>query len=160
MWRQLVGAVREETGVEFDHIILLRNANWRVDGLRGRGGSMDEWVSIKTKGTKYDYWREDKPRAELVVVIVRDGAYDCVFGVYRVHGIEAEGTVASLATEPVRENSTKKNKLARKFRVERISFSGTDARITGWGGKEICGVARSDGTLFWEIKVDLRGSED
>ena len=158
MRRQLVALVNQETGVDLSQILLLRNANWRADGVRARGASIDQWVSIRTTDTKYDYFWHRRPQTELVVVIVREDGRDRVYGVYRVLGVESTGTLGSLATEPLRQSYIDcgvENKPARKFKIEQIPFSATGLPVAGWEGKEICSVARSDGTLFWAIEVEL-----
>ena len=104
MRRQLVALVNQETGVDYSQIMLLRNANWRADGVRARGASIDQWVSIRTTGTKYDYFWHQKPQTEVVVVIVREDGRDRVYGVYRVLGVEGDGTLGSLAAEPLRQS--------------------------------------------------------
>lgn len=160
MRMQLVQAVRQKTGVDFPQIMLLRNANWRADGLLARGGSMEEWISIKTKNTRFDYRAADKPPIDVVVVIVRDHdrGRDCVFGVRRVLGIQAEGTPSSLATETLRQSYVEcglEDAPARKFTIESFESELDGAPITGWEGKEIAAALRSEGKLFWEIEVDL-----
>ena len=158
MRRKLVELVREETGADLPHIMLLRNAKWRADGVRAWGASMVEWISIKRRDSKYDYWRDGKPRIAVVVVIVRKDGCDRVYGAYRVLGIEADGTLGSLSTERLRRSYIEcglADDPGRKFKIEQIPFSAMHRPITGWEGKERSAVARSDGKLFLEIEVDL-----
>jgi len=157
---RLVEAVQRKTGADFSEIMLLRNANWRSSGLHARGGSMEEWISVKRKNTRFDYRADGKPPINVVVVIVRDRerGHDCVFGVRRVLGVDSDGTPNSLASEPLRHSYKdigREDAPARKFKMEAINSALDGAPIAGWEGREIAGALRSDGNLFWDIEVEL-----
>src|SRR5438128_1085366 len=94
---RLVDLVRQETGVGFAEMALLRHFN-TIDRLIELGGSIEEFTFLQPKDTKWDFWRDGKPQIDVIVVIV----HDRVFGVFRVRGVEAEGTFDSLASGPHR----------------------------------------------------------
>lgn len=151
---RLAELVSQEFGAELSHIMLLRHFN-DIDKLLEMGGSIEEFTSLQPTGTKWDFWADGKPRIEIVVVIIRD----IVFGVYRIDGVEQEGTIDSLSDEPHlrfdRELKRRTSDLpARRFRMSRLSSNATNATVTGWRGREISPVLRSNGHLFWEIEVD------
>jgi hypothetical protein len=151
---RLVDLVSQETGADFAQIMLLRHSTDAVDKLDACGGSVEEWTSIQPPGSKYDYWADGKPQIHVVVVIVRDRVY----GVYRVLGVEAEGTRYSLASKALRQSYIERGREdgpARRFTIERIPCTAVDAQITGWKGKEINPVSRCHVKLFWEIEVNL-----
>jgi|GEM_PF-760936 len=150
---RLVDLISIETGVDFSQIMLLRHFN-TVDRLIELGGSVDEFTSLQPTGSKYDYWAEGKHRIKIVAVIV----HDYIYGIYRVLGIKTEGTTYSLTSKPHQQFDTerkKKDRPARRFDMELIPSSVTGTSITGWKGREISPVARSDGKLFWQIEVDI-----
>lgn len=149
---QVVELVSRENGVAHEEIVLFRHANKDVEIVLDCHASLEEWTSVQPTGTRYDYWDEGKTK--ILVVIVRNR----VFGVYRVTGIDAEGPRYSLASKQLIKSFLARNKKdvpARRFALERVDSSATGATVTGWEGKEINPVARSGGTLFWEIEVDV-----
>ncbi|MHB9019812.1 MAG: HNH endonuclease [Minisyncoccota bacterium] len=151
---RLVDLVSQETGKDLAEMMLLRHSTDSVEKVIACDASLEEWTSIHPTGTKYDFWATGKPRITLVVVIIRNQ----VLGVYRVVGIEAEGSLYTLASETLRRSYIvrgRNDEPARRFTMQEIASTATGATITGWEGKEISPVARSDGKLFWEIEVQL-----
>jgi hypothetical protein len=136
-----------------ERIALLRHFN-SIDRLIELGGTIDEFTSLQPKGSRWDFWKEGKPRIDVVVVIV----HDRVHGVYRVVGVEAEGALESLSSEPLRRFDIERNLYAldrptRRFTITRVPSTATNARITGWERKEITPILRSNSELFHEIEV-------
>ena len=152
---RLVDRIKQETGADYPQIMLLRHFN-SIDRLLELGGTVEEFTSLQPTGTKWGFWAADKPRIDVVVVIVRD----LVHGVYRILGIEAEGTIGSLASEPHRafDLELERAKLglpARRFRLAEVPSAAVAVRVTGWEGREISPVLRSNGELFWAIEAEL-----
>jgi predicted HNH restriction endonuclease len=86
--------------------------------------------------------------------------HDSVFDVYRVTGIKAEGPAVSLLSDAHRQfdidrKHRRPDRLTRRFSIVPIPFSAKNAGITGWQGREISPVLRSNGELFWKIEVDV-----
>lgn len=149
---QLVELVKGETGAEYSEIMLLRHSNDSIDKLLGHSGNVEEYTALQPKDSKWDFWAKGKPRINVVVVIVQNR----VFGVYRVTGVEAEGTTYSLASNAHRQFDIEREKPARparRFGLERILCSADALTVNGWERKEISAVLRENGTLFWEIDV-------
>jgi len=154
----LAELINQETGVNFEHIMLLRHFN-RIHTLIQLGGTVEEFTSLQLAGTKWDFWRDGRPQIEVVVVIV----HDVVYGVYRILGVEAEGTLDDLAGEAhqdflIEGEDWREDLQVRRFSMERIPSVATNRPITGWKGREISALLRSDGNLFWEIEVNLENT--
>jgi hypothetical protein len=152
---RLVDLVRQETGANDSEIVLLRHFN-SIDRLVELGGSLDEFTALQPTGTKWDFWADGKPRIQIVVVIV----HNVVSAVYRVFGVEAEGTFDALATHALRQfdidcNLYKKDQPTRRFKMIPVPCTATNATITGWEGKERNPIIRSNAGFFQKIKVDL-----
>lgn len=149
---RLVDLVAQETGVEFPQIMLLRHSNSILDKLVASGGSVEEYTNTQPTGSRYDFLANGKERVNVVVVIY----HDRVYGVFRVLGVDAEGTTYSLASEPHRKFDIKRgypDRPARRFRLVKIPCSAESLFISGWKRGPRSPTARSDGKLFWEIKV-------
>lgn len=152
---RLVDVIHEETGAPLDKIVLLRHLN-RIDRLIELGGSVEEFTYLQPTGTKWDFWANGKPPAEVVVVIV----HDHVFGVYRVLGVEAEGTLKSLASEAHRQfdmedDRWKADRPARRFSLLSIPSIACGRAVKGWAGREIVPIVRNSAPLFSTVQVDL-----
>lgn len=151
---RLVDQVSQETNADFSQIMLLRHSTRMLDKLVAAGGTVEEYTHIQPTGTRYDFLADGRPAIHFVVVIV----HDRVYGVYRVLGIEAEGTTYSLASEAHRRFDIEKglkDSPARRFQMERIPSTADNSSISGWERGPRSPTARSDGKMFWEIEVNL-----
>lgn len=153
----LADFVAREAGVSIDKIMLLRHSNANVDELLKRGSSIEEYTILQPIGSKYDYADPSKPTIEVVVVIV----HDTVWGVYRVLGVEHEGTTYGLASAAHRNFDIERgayDRPARLFKVELIPSTTIGHPITGWEGRTRTTVQRFDGGFFREVRVNLPGA--
>jgi len=150
----LAAMVATEFDVPLDRVMLLRHSNERLDQLLAAGSSVEEYTFTQPIGSAYDYLHPDKPPTELVVVIVQDRVY----GIFRVLGVEAEGTtysLTSLAHQRVDEARSKPPRPARRFVMDSLPTIYAGLQITGWeGGRSRTAVQRNDGGFFHAITVD------
>jgi hypothetical protein len=144
----------EETKAPPEQIMLLRHSNGDVNLLKKLGASIEGYTRVQPTFHKtYDYWCPGKPRISVVIVI----AEDKVFGVYRVLGIEKEGSSYSLISEAHRQFEIKKgrrNGPVRCFNLVQLPSATRGIPITGWIGRTRTTVQRSNGGFFYEIEVD------
>ncbi len=150
----LASLICREHKVSPEEIMLLRHANVSVALLRRFGASMEEYTAIQPIDSRYDYWRASQPQVTVVVVIVEDH----VQGVYRVVGVEGEGTNYSLGSDAYKRfESDRANPapvlLCRKFQLQRLASVSTGLRVRGWEGRTRTPVQRSADTFFAEIEV-------
>jgi hypothetical protein len=113
---------------------------------------VEEYTFIQPTDSKYDYRARGKTPVTIVAVIVDDR----VFGVYRVEGIEKEGSTYSLASAAHREfdiEREKPDRPARRFRMTALPSRAVGAAVTGWEGRQRTPVARSGQALFARIEV-------
>jgi 5-methylcytosine-specific restriction endonuclease McrA len=87
-------------------------------------------------------------------VIVKDKVY----AIYRITGIEAEGTGQSLGSEEYKKLDAKRNKkpqrICRKFQLQPIASISIGRSIHGWEGRWIMPVQRYNDSFFNEIEID------
>ena len=146
---RLVDLISQETSTEPPNIMLLRHF-LAIDKLLVYGGTVEEFTALQPTGSAYDFRATGRPKAEVVVVIV----HDRVYAVYRVLGIEAEGNLFSLASEPHHRFDAEReidDKPARLFNLSQIPSSAVGLEATGWKGRT--SVARNSGSLFWKIEI-------
>jgi hypothetical protein len=151
---RLVDVVQQETGVAFDHLMLLRHSTQDIDALLAHGGTVEEYTNTQPTGSKYDFLATGRPLIEIVVVIV----HDRVDGVYRVSGVETEGMSFSLASKGKRQFDLERKRIdhpARRFRMTRVHCLADEATIRGWKGREIVTTLRNHTQMFNDIEVDL-----
>jgi hypothetical protein len=152
---RLVDLIRQETRAAVTQIMLLRHFN-EIDRLTELGGSVEEFTFLQPTGTKWDFLRDGKPKIDVVVVIVRD----IVHAVYRVVGVEAEGTAESLVSEAHRQFDIEREvwqprRQLRRFSWVQMESKAVNATITGWERAPIAPVLRNNAQLFWKIDVNL-----
>ena len=148
---KLAELVMLETQAPLPTIMLLRHSDKSIKPLRRCGATVEEYTSIQPIGTKFDYFR-NKPNILVVVVIVEDH----VFGVYRIVGIEAEGTNYSLASDAFKRFDETRNKRkiqCRKFCLEPIISISVGLPVHGWEKRWISAVQRNEDSFFNEIEV-------
>src|SRR2546430_638209 len=87
-----VDLVGQETGEDSSNIMLLRHSTRIVEKLLAAGGLLEEYTNTQPTGSRYDFLAAGRPPISVVVEIFRDRV-SCV---YRVQGVEAEGTILSL----------------------------------------------------------------
>ncbi len=150
---QLASAVSAITGVSREKVMLLRHSNSTVDLFLAHGGTVEEYTAVQPTGSKYDYLDPTKTPVEAVAVIVND----CVHGVFKVHGVEKEGTNFSLTSTAHRrfdEARGKSERPARRFKLEAFATPLIGAPVQGWEKRSRTPVQRSDGGFFAEIVVE------
>ena len=132
--------------------MLLRHSTGSVQKLLSCGATIEEYTAIQPNGTYYDYRLPNKPEVQVVVVVVDEKVY----GVFRITGIEAEGTNYSLASPEYREfdRIRKKPELsARRYSLERIPSVVDGQPVTGWERRQRTPVQRADSGFFFNIEV-------
>lgn len=146
--------VAKEFGVSLDRVMLLRHSSQSVSRLLAAGSSVEEYTFTQPTGSSYDYAHPTKGAIEIVVVVVEDR----VFGVYRVLGIESEGTTYSLTSEAHQRFDSARGKApraAKRFRMEALPSPYAGLPISGWeGGRSRTAVQRSQGSFFLAIAVE------
>ena len=96
------------------------SGNDSVDQLRRYGLSVEEYTPGQPTDSKYDYLHSGRPPITVVVVILDDRIY----GVYRIVGIEAEGTNYSIVSNAYQALETGREipvVQCRRFGLQRIS---------------------------------------
>ncbi len=150
----LVQLIKEESGSDFSEIMLLRHSNDMLDQLARHDGSLEEYTFIQPINSRYDYWKRGRPQISTVVVIVRNE----VSNVYRVLGIEQEGTTHSLASDAHRNfelSRQKGERPARRFKMVGIPSVSIGRPVIGWARRERIPVQRHGDAFFYQVEVDL-----
>lgn len=148
----LAELVSGEFGVPLENIMLLRHSTESIKKLLAAGGTVEDYTYTQPTGSAYDYLHPNKSPTELVVVIVRDHVY----GVYKVLGVEREGTSYSLTSEAHRRFDMLRGKPprpAKRFYMQPMHSAYVDLPVHGWEGRSRTAVQRSDGSFFLEISV-------
>ncbi|WP_234987687.1 HNH endonuclease [Novilysobacter spongiicola] len=154
--------VARELDVPPEDIMLLRHSSESVKKLLATGGTVEDYTYTQPTGSAYDYHHPDKTPIKVVVVIVRDRVY----GVFKVLGVEREGTTYSLTSAAHRRFDIERGKPprpAKRFSMLPVHTAYADLTVQGWEGRSRTAVQRSDGSFFLEIVVappiDPEGSE-
>lgn len=151
----LAQLVAEEFGVPLDNIMLLRHSAESIKKLLAAGGTVEDYTYTQPTESAYDYLHPHKTPVELVVVIVRDHVY----GVFKVLGVEREGTTYSLTSEAHQRFDKVRGKPprpAKRFSMQPMHTAYVDLPVHGWEGRSRTAVQRSDGSFFLEIAVAPR----
>jgi len=149
--------VAGEAGIPLDAVMLLRHGNNSVAHIRRCGSTLEEFTAIQPVESKYDFHHPDLPRISVVVVI----ADDRVHGVYRVDGVDAEGTYYELGSDAYkrfdterRVNEPKRAVLrCRRFVLQPLASVATGLQVVGWAGRSRTPVQRQGSGFFDEIEV-------
>lgn len=150
----LAELIASEAGVALDRVMLLRHSNARLSELAKRGGSIEEYTRVQPTDSKYDYTQPGTPPIDVIAVIVGDD----VHAVYRITGIEAEGTTYSLVSPAHRQidiDRKRPERPAKKFRMARFESVSVGQTVRGWESRSRTPVQRSSGSFFLEITVDV-----
>ncbi|WP_312376246.1 HNH endonuclease [Stutzerimonas nitrititolerans] len=151
----LAELVANEFHVALDSVMLLRHSSESVKKLLATGGTVEDYTFTQPTGTAYDYAHPNKQPIERVIVIVQDRVY----AVYRVLGIEKEGTTYSLTSAAHQRFDVERSKPprpARRFLMQPLSSTYTGLAIHGWeGGRSRTAVQRSGGAFFSQISVSV-----
>lgn len=113
---------------------------------------------MQSIGTKYDYYYDKANPIKIVVVI----ASDIVYGVYKILGIEKEGSTYELTSKAhhkyldIQGNGHEK---ARRYKMEKIRSACIGKVVQGWEGRERTAIQRSSGGFFDELHVDINEQE-
>ncbi len=144
--------VAKELEADPQHVMLLRHSNVKVAALEREGASVEEYTLVQPTNSRYDFFADGRVPAKYVVVIV----YDHVHCVYRIQGVEAEGTTHSLASAAYVRFDTMQGHLplpAKRFRATLVERSRTLGRpVLGWSSPRTP-VARYGGRLFEHVEV-------
>ena len=144
--------ISRETGVGYDHIMFLRHSNENIRALQGRGGSVEEYTVVQPTDTRYDLLHPKKPPVHVLVVIV----HDRVSQVYKIEGVDREGTTYTLVSGANRMfdiERKRREKPARRYLVSVLPSKATGRPISGWTSPRVA-VARHGGRLFEQVTVE------
>ncbi len=151
----LAALVAGEMNVPVSEVMLLRHSGERIKELLAAGATVEDYTFTQPTGSRYDYAAPGKNPVSLVVVIVEDRVY----GVYRVGGVEREGTTYSLTSEAHQRVDIKRGKpprLAKRFLMTPFQSSCLGAQVRGWEKRARTTVQRFDEGFFNEIVVDVQ----
>lgn len=144
--------IANEQQIDPQAVLLLRHGKGKTDALRRAGASLDEYSLVQPTNTRYDYLATDRPPIRCVVVIVDDH----VQMVYRIEGIEAEGTTYSLTSEAYIRFDTQQGNPpvpARRFLATRLTAShAIGKRVSGWSSPRTT-VARHGGVIWDRAEI-------
>lgn len=152
--RPLAALVAAEHNVPLSEVMLLRHSDQRIRELLAAGATVEDYTFTQPIGSRYDYAAPDRPLVTLVVVIVEDRVY----GVYRMGGVEREGTTYSLTSEAhqsVDIRHARPERPARRFVMTPLQSASLDANVRGWERRARTTVQRLGGGFFHEISVEL-----
>ncbi|MGH8122790.1 MAG: HNH endonuclease [Rudaea sp.] len=151
---KLAEFVAREVGVSTDNIMLLRHSSSGVEHLKTLGVTVQDYTIVQPIGSRYDYRDPRRVRIDIVAVLVDNQ----VHAVYRILGVEKEGTTYSLNVPALTLDDKKKSRSdrpARRFRIVEIKSAATGKTITGWERRQRTPVQRSNDKFFYEIGVDV-----
>lgn len=151
---ELASAVAFAAGVNPDDVMLLRHSDNTVAQLLRSGATIEEYTEVQPLGSRYDYLDDAQGAVSVVAVIVNDRVY----GVYRVLGVLREGTTHSLTSTAHRhfdEARGKKERPARRYKLEAVPNPFLGALVTGWRSRERTTVQRANGGFFHKIEVTV-----
>jgi hypothetical protein len=160
---RLVDLISQETGADLEHIMLLRHSDKIIHDLTKCGAIdhdalIEELTFVQRTNDVYDFWWKGKPKIDVVAVVVHDRLY----GVFRVLGVEAKGTMYSLSSTAFKEynnrpeRQNRRNEPSRRFRMERIGTKADNGLISGWeGSRTRTPTSRNGGAFFREIEVSV-----
>ncbi|MCV2366439.1 HNH endonuclease [Paucibacter sp. DJ1R-11] len=151
----LAALISSENGVAKDAILLLRHGNDSVAALRKCGATVEEYTALQPIESKYDYWHPKRPRISFVCVIVDDKVY----GVFKVTGVQAEGSSKDLASaEYLAFDSGKSKRLCRRFALHEVPSLAVGQRVSGWErGRTRTPVQRLGNEFFGEVSIGSPG---
>lgn len=153
--RALAELVADEMKVPVNEVMLLRHSGERIRELLAAGATVEDYTFTQPTGSRYDYLAPGKTPVSVVVVIVEDRVY----GIYRVGGVEREGTTYSLTSEAHQRVDIKRGKPprpARRFFMTALQSSYLGGRVRGWEKRARIPVQRFDEGFFREITVEAQ----
>lgn len=149
----LADLIHRETGTPLAEIMLLRHSNAETAKARSHNVSIEEYTALQPVDSRYDFHRSGTTKISVVVVIVDDSVYT----VYRVAGVEAEGSVFSLSSPTYQrfEVARKKgDRYCRRFSLIALPSVSTGLPVWGWeGSRSRTPVQRFDDGFLREIEV-------
>lgn len=149
----LAKLVASETGISIDDLMLLRHSNESTKFLKKCGATIKEYTAIQPVDSKYNFWPENGPRVNAVVVI-KD---DMVYAVYRVLGIKKTGSNYELGSPEYVKFDQLRDKKPRQchyFLLEEIPTSTSGKKVYGWEMRSRTPVQRAAGSFFNEIHIN------
>jgi hypothetical protein len=152
----LADLIQRETQTPLEQIMLLRHSNAEIAKVRQHDVSIDEYTAMQPIDSKYDFHRSGTQKIAIVAVIVDDRVY----AVYRVAGVEAEGSVYSLGSSAYQRFERSRNKddrECRRFSLISLPSVSIGLPVRGWdSSRSRTPVQRIDGSFFREIEVGPR----
>lgn len=155
----LAELIARETQESLDAIMLLRHSIDSVAQLHQCKATVEEYTAIQPIASKYDYHHPKRPRISVVVAIVNDHVYR----VYRVMGVEAEGTNYEVASEAYKKFDRDRNKPdrnCRRFQLRPITSVCTGLAVHGWERRTRTPAQRQGDSFFAEIEIDLSANQE
>lgn len=152
----LADLIHRETAAPLAEIMLLRHSNAETAKARSHNVSIEEYTALQPVDSRYDFHRSGTTKISVVVVIVDDS----VFAVYRVAGVEAEGSVFSLGSPEYQRFELarrKDDRICRRFSLIALPSVSTGLPVRGWESRGRTPVQRLDDGFFGEIEVGPSG---
>lgn len=143
----------KESGVNLDEVMLLRHSTSTIKYLSTVGVTVKQYTEVQPKNKRYDYYHDHTNPIKMVAVIVENK----VNQVYRILGVEREGTNYSLNTPKLTELDKKGRRPevpARRFKLEEFGSSAIGENVRGWERRQRTTVQRSEDSFFSEIEVE------
>ncbi|MBI3837975.1 MAG: HNH endonuclease [Planctomycetia bacterium] len=147
---RLADLISQETAARPEQIMLLRHGSAWAKTAFAMGCTLEDMTLEQPNESQYDYRRFG---IKFVVAIVDDR----VQKVYRIDGVEAEGTNYNLASPAFRRFLQKREYEtvnSRRYKAAPFHCSVVGARVAGWTNPRLAPL-RSTGELFWKIEVDV-----
>lgn len=143
-----------QTGVEPQHLMLLRHSNTKLQALARAGASIEEFTLLQPTNSRYDYYAEGRDPIRCVVVI----ANDHVEAIYRILGIKSIGTTHSLASAAFLKYDQSQGYPelpAKLFAAQEVQMDRLMGQpVMGWTSPRTA-VARYGGRLFQTVEAEL-----
>ena len=149
---KLAEFVAGEHGVALENVMLLRHSDRAVKELLDAGGTLEEYTFMQPVSSSYDYRHPDHPPIHLLVVVV----HDCVYGVFKVLGVDAEGDTYSLSSAGHQQFDKARGKPprpARRFHMEHVYSAAQNVTVHGWEHRQRTAVQRASSGFFDEISI-------
>ena len=147
----LAEALAQEFEVAPSRILLLRHFKGKLKAIEAAGAEVDEFTLTQPKGTPYDFHAEGKEPIEIVASI----SDDRVVSVFRIKGLEAEGSnrvITSASFRALDGAMRYPERTVRRFKGTRLKSRWEGGKVTGWTNLRL-GVARAGGKLFGSVAV-------
>lgn len=153
----LAELIARESGQPLEAILLLRHSNESIAQLRRHKVTVEEYTAIQPIGSKYDYYHPKRPRINLVAAIVNDRVYQ----IYRVAGVEQEGTNLSVASDAYKQfDRDRPGRACRRFQLRAVASVCTGLAVHGWEGRTRTPVQRKGDAFFDAVEIHLSAAQE